>query len=105
MSATADPPAAVAVDQQATQPALARTDGLDLLGEVSGSGYRDGAALVRRADGQMVQLGPLMYGLLEAVDGQRDVQALATAMSDRLGRPVAPEHVVRLAEKLHDQGL
>ena len=39
---------------------------------VSGSGYKEGAALVRRADGQMVQLGPLMYGLLEEIDGERD---------------------------------
>src|SRR5689334_22044588 len=105
MSATADPPAAVAVDQQATQPALARADGLDLLGVVSGSGYKDGAALVRRADGQMVQLGPLMYALLEEIDGERDNAALAAAMTERLGRRLDEEHVDRLGEKLAEQGL
>ena len=57
-----------------------------MLGEVSGSGYKDGASLARRADGQMVQLGPLLYGLLEEVDGERDHAALAAAMSERLGR-------------------
>ena len=77
MSATVDRPAASA-DVQA--PPLARVEGLELLGEVSGSGYKEGAALVRRADGQMVQLGPLMYGLLEEIDGQRDnADALAAA--------------------------
>ena len=86
--------------------ALARAEGLELLGEVSGSGYKEGAALVRRADGQMVQLGPLMYGLLEEVDGERDRAALAAAMS-RAARAHGsrPEHVVRIGEKLAEQGL
>ena len=53
---------------------------------VQGSGYREGAALVRRADGQMVQLGPLMYALLEAIDGRRGTAELADARSERLGR-------------------
>jgi putative peptide zinc metalloprotease protein len=103
MSATVDRPVAtIAPDAPGT---FARAEGLELLGEVSGSGYKDGAALVRRADGQMVQLGPLMYGLLEEIDGRRDHDALADAMSARLGRRLDAEHVVRLAEKLGEQGL
>jgi putative peptide zinc metalloprotease protein len=103
MSATADRPAAAT--GAAEQPVLSRADGLELLGEVSGSGYKDGAALVRRADGQMVQLGPLMYALLEEIDGRRDHAELAAAMSERLRRGVEAEHVVRLGEKLGEQGL
>src|SRR3954447_22380005 len=103
MSATADRPAAPTIT--AAPPALARAEGLELLGEGSGSGYKDGAALVRRADGQMVQLGPLMYALLEAIDGRRDNAALAAAMSERVGRRFDVEHVERLGEKLADQGL
>jgi putative peptide zinc metalloprotease protein len=53
----------------------------------------------------MVQLGPLMYALLEAIDGTQDHEALAAAMSERLGRRVEAEHVVRLGEKLAEQGL
>ena len=94
MSATADRPAAAHAESHGPPPALARAEGLELLGEVSGSGYKDGAALVRRADGQMVQLGPLMYALLEAIDGERDHAALAAAMSERLGRRLDEEHVV-----------
>src|SRR6201989_3152720 len=105
MSATADPPVAATAADATTQPARARGAGLDLLGVVSGSGYKDGAALVRRADGQMVQLGPLQYALLEEIDGERDLNALATAMSDRLGRGLEVEHVVKIAEKLAEQGL
>ncbi len=107
MSATVDRPAARAATTPATDPprALARAEGLELLGEVSGSGYKDGARLARRADGQMVQLPPLMYGLLEEVDGQRDPAALADAMSERLGRKLGPEHVLKIGEKLAQQGL
>jgi putative peptide zinc metalloprotease protein len=99
MSATVDRPAAPAA------PPLARVRDLELLGPVSGSGYKEGAALVRRADGQMVQLGPLMYGLLEEIDGERGNEALAEALSARLSRRVEPEQVALLAAKLEDQGL
>jgi len=106
MSATVDRPAARAATQTSDPPrALGRAEGLELLGEVSGSGYKEGARLARRSDGQMVQLGPLMYGLLEEIDGRRDPQALAAAMSQRLGRTLGPEHVLKIGEKLARQGL
>src|SRR5829696_9624459 len=105
MSATVDRPAAHAASASSPPRALARAEGLELLGEVSGSGYKAGVRLARRADGQMVQLGPLMYGLLEEVDGRRDVAALAEATSQRIGRRLAPEHVVKIGEKLAAQGL
>ncbi len=103
MTATAEPPAA-AIEAPRTVP-IDRAEGVELLGAVHGSGYKDGAALVRRADGQMVQLGPLMYALLDAVDGHRDQAQIAAAMSERLGRRVDEEHVAALAEKLRGQGL
>ena len=89
----------------ADAPPLRQAEGVELLGEVHGTGYRDGVALVRRADGQMVQLGPLMYGLLESLDGRRDRAGLADALSARLGRRVGEAQVARLAEKLAAQGL
>src|SRR5215218_10934145 len=101
MSATVDRPAAHAATAAPDPPrALAPAEGLELLGEVSGSGYKQGTRLARRADGQMVQLGPLMYGLLEELDGERDLGALAAATSERLGRRLEAEHVVRIGEKL-----
>ena len=106
MTATVQPPSSSAVQTPPQQrPPLSRGEGVELLGEVPGSGYREGAALVRRADGQMVHLGPLMYGLLEAIDGTRDVPALAEALSEKLRRKVGPEHVVKIAGKLARQGL
>jgi putative peptide zinc metalloprotease protein len=85
--------------------ALRRATGVELLGALQGSGYRDGAALVRRGDGQVVQLGPLQYGLLECIDGRRGVDELAGELTQRLGRGVDAEHVVALARKLAAQGL
>src|SRR5436190_3489513 len=105
MSVTEEPAVVAAPAATQAPAALRPAAGLELIGEVHGSGYRDGAALVRRADGQMVQLGPLQYALLAALDGQRDVGQLAGAMSEQLGRGVEAAHVVRLAEKLAAQGL
>jgi putative peptide zinc metalloprotease protein len=109
MTATAEPPRAARADPGGPGPPapapLDRGAGVELLGDVHGSGYKEGAALVRRGDGQMVQLGPLMYGLLACVDGQRDSRALATGLSERIGRRVGEDHVTRLAAKLARQGL
>jgi putative peptide zinc metalloprotease protein len=103
MTATAEPPATQV--EAPAQGALDLGQGVELLGEVHGSGYKEGAALVRRGDGQMVQLGPLMYGLLEAVDGRRDATRVAEVMSEQAGRHLTAEHVTRLAQKLSAQGL
>jgi putative peptide zinc metalloprotease protein len=53
----------------------------------------------------MVQLGTLMYALLETVDGRSDPNELAGALTEKLGRRVEPVHVERLAQKLAAQGL
>jgi putative peptide zinc metalloprotease protein len=103
MTATVDTPTSPV---EAPQPGvLDRAEGIELLGDVAGSGYKEGAALVRRPDGQMVQLGPLMYALLENVDGERTTAELAETLSDQLGRACEEEHVVALAQKLAAQGL
>ena len=84
---------------------LERAAGIELLGEVHGSGYRAGASLVRRPDGQVVQLGPLMYALLEAADGRRSAGELADDLCERIGRPCDEDVIAALARKLAAQGL
>ena len=54
-----------------------RVDGVQLIGEMVGSGYRTPPALVRRADGQVLQLTPMLYLVLSAVDGRRSHAEIA----------------------------
>jgi putative peptide zinc metalloprotease protein len=83
-----------------------RAAGVELLGSMRGSGYRRPPALVRRGDGQTVQLTPVLYALLDAIDGTRDHEAIAAATGARIRRRLAPEDVEYLIEKqLRPQGL
>ncbi|MCW2813338.1 MAG: hypothetical protein JWN84_793, partial [Nocardioides sp.] len=75
-----------------------RAAGLELVGEMPGSGYRSPPALVRRGDGQMVQLTPLLYAVLEAVDGQRDPDEVAELVSVAYRRRVTGADVTTLVD-------
>ena len=55
--------------------------------------------LARRADGQVVQLTQLLYLVAEACDGDRDVDAVAEAVTERFGRRVSGENVAFLVEE------
>lgn len=77
-------------------PALA--DGVQLLGEMQGSGYREPPALVRRADGQVLQLTPLLYRVLASIDGKRDATGIAEAVSVAEGRKVGAGDVQKLID-------
>ena len=66
--------------------APARVDGVQLIGDMVGSGYRTPPALVRRGDGQVLQLTPLLYPVLKAVDGRRSCAEIAELVGRGLGR-------------------
>lgn len=100
-----DQPGAQAAPEVAAAVPYRAAEGIELLGPVQGSGYREGTSLVRRADGRMVQLSPLLYGLLESLDGERGTTELADSLTGKIGRKVGEEHVHRLLEKLGQQGL
>jgi putative peptide zinc metalloprotease protein len=70
-----------------------RVDGVQLIGEMVGSGYRTPPALVRRADGQVLQLTPLLYLVLHAADGRRSCAEIADVVGRSLGRSVAEDDV------------
>jgi putative peptide zinc metalloprotease protein len=78
---------------------LALADGVELIGEYQGSGYRRPPLLARRGDGQVVQLGRLLYLVAEACDGHRDAQAVADAVSARYGRRISAPNVRLLADE------
>ena len=78
--------------------APARVDGVQLIGEMAGSGYRPPPSLVRRADGQVLQLTPLLYRVLAAVDGRRTPAEIAEVVSHDLQRAVTAEQVAELVD-------
>ena len=82
-----------------------RADDVTLIGEMKGSGYREPPALARRGDGQTIQLTPLLYAVLESVDGNRDLSQVAAAVAERTGRPVNADNAAQLVDKLRDLGL
>lgn len=84
---------------------VARADGLELLGPLRGAGYRSEKFLLRRADGQILQVGPFMYRVLESADGPRSRSELAEAVSASLGRPLGEEQLDAVLRKLEAQGL
>lgn len=75
-----------------------RVDGVQLIGEMVGSGYRTPPALVRRADGQVLQLTPLLYLVLSAADGHRSCADIAAAVGKGLGRTVSETDVRTLVD-------
>jgi putative peptide zinc metalloprotease protein len=83
----------------------ARADGVTLIGEMQGSGYRVPPALARRADGQTVQLTPLLYATLSALDGRRSYAEVASVVAAATGRPVSEDNVRTLVDKLRPMGL
>ena len=89
-----DTAARATVEQQT----LARADGVQLIGELGGSGYKKPPSLVRRADGQTVQLTQLLYAVLEAVDGRRTPEEVAAAVSDSVDRHVTAADVTTLVD-------
>ncbi len=81
-------------------------DGVTLIGEFEQSGFKEAPSLARRSDGQVVQLTELLYFTLEAVDGHRDLEAIAAEVSGRLGRTATADNIAfLLAKKLRPLGL
>lgn len=80
-------------------------EGTALLGRFAGSGLREPPYLVRRHDGQIVQLSPLLYAIASCMDG-RELPDIATAATDLLGLRVSPDLIAHAAtQKLAPLGL
>jgi putative peptide zinc metalloprotease protein len=68
-------------------------EGVELLGEYQGSGYAQPPSLVRRADGQVIQMSALLYRVACRIDGSRDPAAIAGLVSEDLGRSLTADQV------------
>jgi putative peptide zinc metalloprotease protein len=93
-------------DASPRPPVPATAAGVELFGETPGSGYREPPSLARRGDGQTIQLTPLLYEVLRAIDGRRDHHEIAALVSERIGRTASAADVHFLVEaKLRPLGL
>jgi putative peptide zinc metalloprotease protein len=61
-------------------------EGVELLGAYKNSAYSQPPSLVRRADGQVIQMSPLLYQVACRIDGSRGPDTIAALVSADLGR-------------------
>ncbi|MBV9936031.1 MAG: hypothetical protein JO367_17170, partial [Actinobacteria bacterium] len=81
-------------------------EGIELIGEYEGSGFKEAPSIARRADGQVLQLPKILYLVAEAIDGQRTFEEIAARVSDQIGRGLDADGARMLVdEKLRPLGL
>jgi putative peptide zinc metalloprotease protein len=80
-------------------------EGVTLVGEYEGSGYRKPHFLARRSNGTLIQLSHLLHLTAAACDGTRDHAEIARVVSAEFGRPVSEENVRTLVERLRPLGV
>ena len=80
--------------------------GSELLGELKDSGFAEPRSLIRRADGQVIQLSRLLYLVSSLMDGTRSAEEIARSASAELGRILTIEQIRYLiAAKLAPLGI
>ena len=81
-------------------------DGVQLIGEYEGSGFKEAPSLVRRPDGQVIQLSPLLYLVAQHADGSSDYGAIGDKVGRQIQRQVSADNVKLLVEdKLRPLGV
>lgn len=74
-------------------------EGLELIGEYEGSGFKEAPYIARRADGQVIQLTYLLHLVASAADGKRSYREIAEHVSASFGRRVSAGNIQVLVEK------
>ncbi|MEY2440764.1 MAG: putative peptide zinc metalloprotease protein, partial [bacterium] len=74
-------------------------EGIELIGEYEGSGFKETPYIARRGDGQTIQLTQLLHLVAEECDGSRDHGAIARRVSERFGRKVSAGNVEFLVDR------
>jgi putative peptide zinc metalloprotease protein len=80
-------------------PAPQLADGIELIGRFEDSGLKEPPFIARRADGQVVQMAPMLYALAEEIDGSRGYAEIAERLSHRIERGVTGEMAEMLIEE------
>ncbi len=74
-------------------------EGIELFGEYEAGGFIEPKYLLRRADGQVIELPRLLYLVASELDGADDVAQVAERVSAQAGRTVSPANVTFLLEE------
>src|SRR3954469_10113005 len=81
-------------------------DGVQLIGDYEGSGFKEPPSLVRRGDGQVIQLPTLLYEVAARADGRHSFDTIAAELSEAIRRQVDANQVRFLVdEKLRPLGI
>jgi putative peptide zinc metalloprotease protein len=85
---------------------LQLADGIELLGKYKGSGFKEAPYLVKRSDGQVVQVTELIYLVATCLAAGYHLHQVAVRVSEEFGRTVSVENVAYLVnQKLRPAGL
>ncbi|MEA2265653.1 MAG: putative peptide zinc metalloprotease protein, partial [Solirubrobacteraceae bacterium] len=95
----ASPTGRSAPSSAGAQPPPRLAEGVELIGEFEDSGFKEAPFIARRADGQVVQLAPMLFMLAEQIDGRRDYEEIADGFSDAIERRVQAGDVQLLIEE------
>jgi putative peptide zinc metalloprotease protein len=76
-------------------------DGVELIGEFTGSGFKEAPYIARRSDGQVVQIARLFYLVAEEIDGQAGYDEIAERATQKAKQELDGE----LAEYIVDEKL
>ncbi|MEU6270642.1 hypothetical protein [Saccharopolyspora shandongensis] len=79
-------------------PVPALVAGTELIGRYQGSGHREAPYLVRRRDGQVLQLSHLLYLAAAGLDGRRSFAELAARLSSESARTLTAGQAFFLVE-------
>ena len=80
--------------------------GTELLGQYQGSGYTQVPYLLRRHDGRVLEVSPLLHLVAESLDGRRDLHDVARRVGAGAGRRIDADQVAYLVEhKLRPLGV
>ena len=69
------------------------------MGEYEGGGFKEPVYLIRRADGQVVQVSRLLYLVAAEADGQKGFEQIALRVSSEFGRTLSADNARFLIEK------
>ena len=86
-------------DTAVAPPLVCLAEGTELIGEYRGSGRLEVPYLVRRADGRMLELSPLLYLVASSLDGHRTLSEIATIVARQSRRPVTVENVAYMIDR------